>query len=333
MKRSVVAASRLWPLIGLPLGLAGCGASAPTAAWSGYVEGEYVYVSAPVAGNLTALSVQAGQTVAAGAPLFHLDEQPARDARAEADARLAAARAQAADTTTGRRAQEIAVTRAQLAQARTQAERAEIELKRQQALVAQEFISRSHLDDAITAVNQARERVAELTASMQVAELPARPDAQAAARATAAAQAQVLAQTQWRQQQATQTAPAAALVADTFFRVGEYVPAGQPVLSLLPPSARKARFYVPESEVGGLAPGQAVTIRCDGCGQPIAAHISRISSQAEFTPPVIYSNSQRSRLVFMVEAVPAPADATRLQPGQPLDVQRAAAAESGKAGV
>ena len=45
-----------------------------------------------------------------------------------------------------------------------------------------------------------------------------------------------------------------------------------------------------------------------------------IATRAEFTPPVIYSNSQRSRLVFMVEARPEPADAARLRPGQPLDV-------------
>jgi HlyD family secretion protein len=67
-----------------------------------------------------------------------------------------------------------------------------------------------------------------------------------------------------------------------------------------------------------------VTIRCDGCGAPIAARISRIATQAEYTPPVIYSNAQRAKLVFMVEARPnTPADAARLRPGQPIDVQKA----------
>ena len=75
--------------------------------------------------------------------------------------------------------------------------------------------------------------------------------------------------------------------------------------------------------MGGLAPGQAVTLHCDGCGAPIAARITRIATQAEYTPPVIYSNTQRARMVFMVEARPAPDDAPRLHPGQPLDVRRA----------
>lgn len=310
------------PVVALALAaaLTGCG-EAPTAGWAGYVEGDYVYVSAPVAGTLTTLSVARGQTVAAGAALFRLDDSLAGAAREESEARLAAARAEAADATKGRRRDEIAVIRAQLRQARAQAERAQAELAREQALRAQDFISRSRLDDAATAARQARARVEELQAALRVAELPARSDAQAAAQAGAEAARQVRAQTLWRERQAAQSAPVAALVADTFFQPGEYVPAGQPVLALLPPAARKARFFVAEAERGGLVVGQGVTIRCDGCGEPIAARITHLAAQAEYTPPVIYSNAQRARLVFRVEAAPlAAADALRLHPGQPLDV-------------
>lgn len=63
-----------------------------------------------------------------------------------------------------------------------------------------------------------------------------------------------------------------------------------------------------------------MTLRCDGCGEPVAAKISFISQQAEYTPPVIYSREQRSKMVFLVEARPVPADAMRLRPGQPVDV-------------
>mgnify|MGYP000001562976 CR=1 FL=1 len=294
---------------------------APDPSWSGYVEGDYVYISAPVAGTLRALPVQKGQTVPAQTLLFSLDEQPAQAARAEADARLDSARHQAEDSAKGRRLDEIAVTEAQLAQARAQAERAQIELTRNQALVNQSFVSRSRLDDAATAARQAQDRVDELQAALRVARLPARSDAQAAAEASRRAAAQAREQTLWREQQTSQHAPAAGLVADTFFRVGEYVNAGQPVLALLPPERRKARFYVPEDQRGALSPGQAVSLRCDGCGTPIPARISAISPQAEYTPPVIYSNSQRARLVFLVEALPSPADALRLPPGQPLEVR------------
>ena len=57
-------------------------------------------------------------------------------------------------------------------------------------------------------------------------------------------------------------------------------------------------------------------------GEPVPAQISRIATGPEFTPPVIYSNAQRAKLVFLVEARPRAADSARLHPGQPLDVKR-----------
>lgn len=296
----------------------------PAPAWAGYAEGELVYVAAPIGGRLVALDVQAGQAVSAGAPLFALDAEPEAAARDAARAQLAGARAQAADTTLGKRADELAVIAAQLAQARAQARLAQADLARQQQLVDRGFISQARLDDARTAAAQARARIAELEAARRVARLPARTDTQRAALAQADAASQALRQGEWRVAQSRQVAPEAAQVAEVYFRQGEIVAAGQPVLALLPPANRKARFYVAESEIATLAPGQAVTLGCDGCGAPIAARITRIATSAEYTPPVIYSNAQRARLVFLVEARPDAKDASRLHPGQPLDVRRAA---------
>jgi HlyD family secretion protein len=298
----------------------------PSTGWSGYAEGDYVYVASPVAGTLKTLAVRAGQQVAEGAPLFTLDGDPEQAARAEAEARVRSAQAQADNAAKGRRNEEIAVIRAQLAQASAQSARAETEWRRQQALVAQDFVSQSRLDDAITARAQARDRVAELEASLKVATLPARIDERASAAAQVDAAREAQRQQAWREQQTRQSAPVASEVSDTFWRAGEYVPAGQPVVALLPPAARKARFYVPEAELGGIAVGQAVNLHCDGCGAPIAARISRIATQPEYTPPVIYSNTQRTKLVFLVEALPVEtAGAMKLHPGQPLDVRSAAA--------
>jgi HlyD family secretion protein len=297
----------------------------PASGWAGYAEADYVYVAAPLAGRLETLPVQAGQQVARGALLFTLDDEAERAARDEAQARVASARAQAANIETGKRREELAVTDAQLAQARAQAALAQSELARQQQLVEQGFVSKARLDDARTAVEQTRARVAELEAARQVARLPARRDERSAAVAQAEAASQALRASDWRAAQKRQSAPVDAQVADTYFRPGEYVGAGQPVLALLPPANLKARFFVAESEVATLAAGQAVTLHCDGCGAPIAARISRIATQAEYTPPVIYSNSQRAKLVFLVEAKPEAKDAPRLRPGQPLDVRRAGA--------
>lgn len=307
------------PLL-LPALLAGCG-EPPPPGWTGYAEAELVYIAPPVAGRLTELSVRSGEAVAAGQALFTLDATPELAADAEAQARALSARAQAADADKGRRAPELAVTRAQLEQAHAAERLAASDLARQQQLLTQGFVARARVDDAATTLTQARARVAELEAALQVAQLPARADERSAARALAEAAQSSRAQAAWRVEQKRQSAPVAARVQDVFMRPGEWVPAGQPVLALLPPAHRKARFYVPQSVVGSLKTDATVNLHCDGCGAAIPARISFIASGPEYTPPVIYSNQQRDKLVFLVEARPVKAeDAERLHPGQPLDV-------------
>ena len=98
------------------------------------------------------------------------------------------------------------------------------------------------------------------------------------------------------------------------------MPAGSPIVRLLPPRNVKLRFFVPEAAAGGLQPGRKVLVRCDGCGGDVAATVSYVSNEPEFTPPIIYSNETRSKLVFLVEARPAVADASKLRPGQPVAI-------------
>jgi len=309
-------------LLLIPALLAGCG-DKPPEAWTGYAEGELVYIAPPVAGRLNTLAVRSGETVAAGQALFELDATPELAADAEAQARAQSARAQALDTDKGRRAPELAVTRAQADQARAAERLAASDLERQQQLLTQGFVAKARVDDARTTLTQARAHVAELDAALAVAHLPAREDERTAARALAEAAQSSRAQTAWRVEQKRQSAPMAARVQDVFLRPGEWVAAGQPVLALLPPANRKARFYVPQPVVGGLKLDAVVNLRCDGCGAAIPARISFIANGPEYTPPVIYSNQQRDKLVFLVEARPVkPEDAERLHPGQPLDVTR-----------
>jgi HlyD family secretion protein len=117
------------------------------------------------------------------------------------------------------------------------------------------------------------------------------------------------------------TAPQAGVVVDTLFRQGEWVPAGSPVVRMLPPENVKVRFFVPQPELNLVPIGQRVTIRCDGCtAAEVGATVSYVSTEPEFTPPIIYSNETRAKLVFMVEAEPSPQDGPALRPGQPVEV-------------
>jgi HlyD family secretion protein len=112
--------------------------------------------------------------------------------------------------------------------------------------------------------------------------------------------------------------PVAGSVQQIYYRGGELVPAGKPIVALLPPSNLKVRFFVNEATLPTLNFGDAVTVTCDGCDPGIVARISFISRTSEFTPPVIYSVEERSKLVFMIEARPERPEQLRV--GQPVSV-------------
>ena len=283
----------------------------------GYVEGEYVYVGSPVAGRLETLDVARGARVPAGAPLFQLDrssEQPARD---EAAARLARAEASLANLRKGKRPSEIASIQAQLTQANAMLKLSEAKLQRRQPLG--DAVSREDVEQASAEYERDKARIAELQAELETARLGARADEIQAAEAEVSAARAQLAQAEWRLDELSQAAPQAGLVVDTLYRTGEWVAAGAPVVSMLPPENVKLRFFVPEPRLGAIEVGDEVQVRCDACAPGLTAEISYVAPEAEYTPPVIYSRESRAKLVFLVEALPDEAS-PRLHPGQPVDV-------------
>ena len=286
----------------------------------GYVEGEYVRIAAPFAGTLQQLSVRRGDTVAAGTPVFALERENEAAARREAEARQQAATARLANLKSGRRPPEVESIAQQLRRAQSARELAATNLRRQESLARAGFVSDASLDGFRTQLRSAEAEVASLTAQVAAANLPARTDEIRAAQADLDAANQVLVQSDWRLGQRMVAAPVAGVVHDTYYLVGDFVPAGGAVASLLPPGNLKVKFYAGEVLAGRLKRGDQVALGCDGCAAPIAATIDFVSDRVEFTPPVLYSKENRQKLSFLVEARPAAADAPRLKPGQPVDV-------------
>ncbi|TJZ72063.1 HlyD family secretion protein [Chitiniphilus eburneus] len=298
--------------------LAGCSREAPTA-YQGYVEGEFVALAASQSGRLTQLAVKRGQQVKTGAAVFALDTDNEVAARRQRQQQLAAAQAQLDDLRTGKRPQEIEVTQAQLAAAEAEARRAAQQRQRDEAQFQAGGVSQAQLEQSRAADLAAAANVLQLRRELDVARLPGRAAQMQAQAAQVEAARAALAQADWTLNQKALHAPAAALVFDTLYREGEWVAAGSPVVRLLPPGNIKVRFFVPQAALASLAPGREVTLGCDGC-TAIPARIDYIATEAEYTPPVIYSNDTRDKLVFMVEARPAPAQAAGLHPGQPMTV-------------
>lgn len=166
---------------------------------------------------------------------------------------------------------------------------AEAQLKRQQELVATRASSQERLDAARDAFERARAALRQ--AERRLAEMAPK-------------------------------APVDATVEDTMGQPGDFITAGTPVVSLLPPEKIKLRFFVPETALATTQVGQIVTFRCDGCPAGLKARIAYVSPRAEYTPPVIYSVGSRDKLVYMVEAIPIDPP-VRLKPGQPVDVVKA----------
>jgi HlyD family secretion protein len=112
--------------------------------------------------------------------------------------------------------------------------------------------------------------------------------------------------------------PVDGLIQTVYFRPGETVPPGRAIVSILPPGNVKVRFFVPETLLARIAIDDPIQFGCDGCPADLTGKISFISRYAEYTPPVIYSQQERHKLVYLVEAMPA--DPTALRVGQPVDV-------------
>lgn len=305
-------------LLGIAIGAC---TPAPPAGHQGYIEGEFVNVAAPIAGRLDQLSVRRGDDIALNARLYALEAVSEAAAQRQAQEQVRAAEAQLADLKLGKRPPEQDVTRAQLAQAQVDEQKSATQLARDEAQFKIGGIARAQLDDSRSAHAANLARVAQLRSELTVAQLPSRAEQVKAQAAQVAAARAALEQATWKLDQKSVLATRAGRVFDTLYREGEWVAAGSPVIRMLPPQNVKVRFFVPETIVGGLKTGRAIAIQCDGCGGDIPATISYVSDEAEYTPPIIYSNETRSKLVFMVEGRPAVENATRLHPGQPVSVR------------
>jgi len=292
----------------------------PESVLHGYAEGDFVLVAPPLAGRLEVLSVQRGDQVQAGDLLFVLDHVEEQAAVTVAEQEVQRAASHLEDLRKGQRPSELRAIEARVEQARANLELAEQEFARRRELRDQEAISVEEYQRAVATLNMDRAALANLEAQLETARLGARRDAVAAGQAELDAARASLDQARWALAEKSQHAAQAGLVFDTLFEPGEFVRAGYPVLSLLPPGNIKIRFFVPEPLVGSLHVDQPITVAFDNSQGPLPATISFISPLAEYTPPVIYSREARAKLVFLVEAYPGPAVATRFHPGQPVDV-------------
>lgn len=289
--------------------------------WQGYAEADYVKVGPTQQGTLVSLSVGRGDEVKEGQPLFAQDDMQDRAAVDQARQQLAQVKAQVANLQAGGKDTEILQAKANLADAIATRDRSQSDLQRAETLLKSGNTTFQNIDQLRAAATSAVARVSVAEAALAQIKAPmGRPGEIEAEQAAVSAAEAALAQAQWRFDQRHVAAPVSGRVADTLALPGETMAAGAPVVSLLPPGNIFVRFFVPEPDLASLHRGDRVRIRCDNCAAGLTGTISFVAPQPQYTPPIIYSDTTRAKLVYLIEARPPPDQAALLKPGQPVDV-------------
>lgn len=296
--------------------------SPSSAYWQGYAEAQYVDVAPVLTGRLTRLFVHRGEWVKRGYPIFDQDDTDELASVTAARGSLAQAQANLANLEAPSRPDEIAQDRAALNQQMAQREKIASDLRRYERLLGHGSVTRQLVEQTQMDLAAATAAVMQANAKLALAKSPTgRANQIAAARGALEAAEGGLAQARWALAQRRVLAPRNGVVADTGAIAGDTITAGTTVVRLLPPSNIRVRFFVPEKAFATIHLGEPVHVTCDGCEPGLTANISFIAPQPEYTPPVIYSETTRSQLVYMVEAQPAADLAMRFKPGQLVDVR------------
>ncbi len=298
--------------------LAACSNASDGRTYVGYVEAEWVYVSAPRSGLIDSRPAAEGDKVKTGDVLFTLDADGQLAASTEADSRVAQALAQSRDISTGAREPEIRALEAELAEAKAALGLATTERGRVSKLVEEGIASRRQGDEADATFRTAEARVARAQQQIRVARQAGRPASRLAANANVDAARAASDAAKYELEQRTVRAPQEGYVEETFHERGEFVVAGNPIAALLPSDGLKVRFFVGQEALPSYRIGTKVVVTADGLAKPVEGKVSFVAKEAEFTPPVIYSRDAREKLVFLVKADVPPNSG--LQAGLPVDV-------------
>jgi HlyD family secretion protein len=286
----------------------------------GYIEGNYTYISSPVSGVLDNLAVNRGDSISKNYLLFKLDKNPQLEERDAAKANWLAAKAKLDDLLRGQRSTVVEGILAQKAQAQASLKLSKATLSRYLQLYDQHVIAKEAYDKATADYKTNLQKLKQINANLAEAKLGARKNQILAQEAMVQSAKINVKELDWTVQQKTVVASESGVVFDTYYQKGEFVPAGKPVLSYLSPKNIKIIFYVSEQDLTHTRLRHLIEFRSDTSHWQ-KAKINYISSQAEYTPPVIYSQKSRDKLVYRIEAAIPKDKALQYHPGQPVDIR------------
>ncbi len=129
-----------------------------------------------------------------------------------------------------------------------------------------------------------------------------------------------LAEQQRYLEELTVRAPTSGTVLVRTVEQGEWVPSGAPLFTMVDLDQLYLKIYVPEPEIGKIAHDRPARVYVDAFPQRFfAARVSKIASEAEFTPKNVETREERVKLVFAVELAIAENPGGVIKPGMPAD--------------
>jgi len=297
--------------------LSGCQRHHEPAPLLGTLEWDRIAAPAEASEPITKILVKQGDEVKAGQLLLTLDP---RRTQAQLDAAQAnEQRLQAAldELRHGARIETIDAARATLARARTTAANAKLTRDRAAALRKRGLNSQADLDNANTALHQARADARAAEANLAELLHGTRPEQIAQAEAALAQARDNVAQLKITLSRLSVRAQRAGRVDALPFKRGDQPPVGASLVSLLVGDAPYARVYVPESRRASTHAGERFNVHVDGVAKPFTATAVRIYSEATFTPYYALHGEDASRLSYRAELVLDGAAARKLPAGIP----------------
>lgn len=296
-------------------------AAARTIELSGIVEAVEVDLRTEVAGTVAETPVEEGTRVEAGALICRIDDEKLAAEAERADAAVREAEARLTLLRNGPRPEEIARARARVALEKAGLREAERVLRQARDLTAQNVAPKDEVERAEIARDAARARLEVARRELEVLLAGARAEEIAAAEAALVAAQRAAHLARLRLADCRIAAPLAATLTRRYVERGETVAAGALIATLADLARLRVKVYVTERDLGAVRLGQPVEVFVDAYpGRAFPGVISRLATEAEFTPRNLQTKEDRVKLVYEVR-VDIPNEAGVLKPGMPADVR------------
>ena len=246
---------------------------------NGRIEAEEIDIDTKYAGRISELFAEIGDMVSPGQTVARMDTRDLQQSLSKSEAQ-------------GRAAEHaVEEARANLVQQQTQKLLAQLEMDRANNLLkngwtTQEIVDqrKQALDAAIAGLNVAQERISQTQHALAAAEHDAGYFKVEIA-------------------DNTLTAPKLGRIQYRLANLGEVLPAGGKVFTMLDFTEVYMDIYLPTQEAGKVKVGSDARIVLDAYpDHPIPAKVSFVASQAQFTPKTVETKTERDKLMFRIRA-------------------------------